>query len=118
MGADGYPVNVIRPDWEEETIPDVTEQNGTEVILWGVFASHRQIVYEDDFGDYSLHTITLCSVIEDIKKPYPHCILAEGDALVEDCGGPDEFENVMKALKDTVHPEHREIAEWVHSTWR
>lgn len=117
VDADGYPVNVIRPDWKEKTIPDVTEQNSTEVIVRDVFASHRQIVYEYDFGDYWLHTTALFRVIEDCKEPYPQCILAVGDAPMEDCGGPDGFEHVTNVLKDAAHPEHREIAAWVRSTW-
>ena len=30
----------------------------------------------------------------DIEGMYPTCILAVGDASIEDCGGPDEFEHV------------------------
>lgn len=113
----GYPVKIIRPDWEEETIPEVKVENSTEVTLRDVFDSRERIVYEYDFGDCWMHTIALCRVIEDCKEPYPHCILAVGDAPMEDCGGPDGFEYVKKALKDPDHPEHREISEWVRSTW-
>lgn len=56
-------------------------------------------------------------MIENCREPYPHCILAVGDAPMEDCGGPDGFEYVKKVLKDPNHPEHKEISEWVRSTW-
>ena len=117
VDADGYPAKVIRPDWEEETIPEVTVQNSTEVTLRDVFDSRERIVYEYDFGDCWMHTIALCRVIEVCKEPYPRCIMAVGDAPMEDCGGPDGFEFVKKVLKDPDHPEHREISEWVRSTW-
>ena len=29
----------------------------------------------------------------------------------------DGFEYVKKVLKDPNHPEHKEISEWVRSTW-
>ena len=117
VDAEGCPAEMIQPDWEEEIIPEVRVQNGTEVTLRDVFDSREQIVYEYDFGDGWTHTISLCRIIEDYKEPYPHCILAVGDAPMEDCGGPDGFEYVRNVLKDPAHPEHREISEWVRSTW-
>ena len=59
----------------------------------------------------------LCRVIEDCRETYPHCILAVGDAPMEDCGGPEGFAHVMEVLQDKNHPEHREISEWVRNTW-
>ena len=87
------------------------------MTLRDVFDSRERIVYEYDFGDCWMHTIALCRVIEVCKEPYPRCIMAVGDAPMEDCGGPDGFEFVKKVLKDPDHPEHREISEWVRSTW-
>lgn len=69
-----------------------------------------------DFGDGWLHTIDLCRAIEDCTDPYPHCVMAVGDAPMEDCGGPDGFRQVMAVLKDTKHPEYRETYEWVRGT--
>lgn len=113
----GYPARVIRSYWEEETIPEVKVENGTEVTLREVLTLQKKIAYEYDFGDGWMHTIELCRIIENCWEPYPHCILAVGDAPMEDCGGPDGFEYVKKVLKAPAHPEHREISEWVRSTW-
>ena len=64
-----------------------------------------------------MHTIELCHTIEDCPEPYPHCVMAVGDAPMEDCGGPDGFRQVMAVLKDKKHPEYQETLEWVRSTW-
>lgn len=113
----GFPAKIIQPHWEEsEEFPRVQVQSSTDVILRDVFSSRKRIVYEYDFGDGWIHTVELCRVIDDCREPYPHCILAVGDAPMEDCGGPDGFEYVKQVLKDPDHLEHREISEWVRST--
>lgn len=118
VDAEGFPVKIIRPYWEEfEEIPGVQVQSSPDILLRDVFPSRKRIVYEYDFGDGWIHTVELCRVIEDCREPYPHCILAVGDAPMEDCGGPEGFAHVMEVLEDKDHPEHQEISEWVRSTW-
>lgn len=118
VDTEGLPVKIIQPAWEGfEELPGVHVLHSTEVMLRDIFPSQKRIVYEYDFGDGWIHTVELCRVIENCREPYPHCILAVGDAPMEDCGGPDGFEYVKKVLKDPNHPEHKEISEWVRSTW-
>lgn len=118
VDADGYPTRVIQPQWDEmEVLPGVQVQDSLEVTLSDIFASQKRIVYEYDFGDGWLHIIELCRVIDDCRNPYPQCIMAVGDAPMEDCGGPDGFAHIMTVLNDPKHPEHKEISEWVQSTW-
>lgn len=118
VDSEGYPAKVIHPEWDGlEELPGVQVQNSTDVTLWEVFALRKKIVYEYDFGDGWIHTVELCRVIENCREPYPHCILAVGDAPMEDCGGPEGFAHVMEVLQDKDHPEHREISEWGRSNW-
>lgn len=118
MDEGGYPAKIVQPEWDEmDELPGVQVLSSTDVTLWEVFASQKRIVYKYDFGDGWLHTVELCRVIENYPEPYPHCVLAVGDAPMEDCGGPDGFAHVMTVLKDTKHPEHREISEWVRGMW-
>ena len=118
VDTEGFPTNIIQPDWEEfQDFPGVQTQSSTAVTLKDVFSSRMRIVYEYDFGDGWIHTIELCCVIADCRETYPHCILAVGDAPMEDCGGPEGFAHVMEVLQDKNHPEYREISEWVRSTW-
>lgn len=114
----GYAAQVICSGWNEtEGWENAQVLDSTKVTLREIFDSRKQIVYEYDFGDGWMHTIELCRIIEDCPEPYPHCILAVGDAPMEDCGGPEGFRQVMAVLKDKKHPEHRETLAWVRSTW-
>lgn len=118
VDADGYPAAIICPDWDGMEKPEsVQVQHSTKVMLRDVFPTRKRIVYEYDFGDGWTHIIDFCRVIEECPEPYPHCILAVGDAPMEDCGGPEGFRQVMAVLKDKKHPEHRETLAWVRSTW-
>lgn len=118
VDAAGRPTKTICPQWDAmEKLPGVQVQDSLEVTLRDVFASRKRVVYEYDFGDGWVHTIELCRVIDDCRKPYPHCVAAVGDAPMEDCGGPDGFAYVMAALADPKHPAHGEISEWVRSIW-
>ena len=118
VNADGYPTRIIQPKWDEvEELPGVEAQDSLEVTLSDIFVSRKRIVYEYDFGDGWLHTIDLCKVIDDCPNPYPQCIMAVGDAPMEDCGGPDGFAYITTVLNDPNHPEYQEISQWVQSTW-
>lgn len=114
----GYPTTIIHPDWDGmEEWENVRVLDSTKVMLRDVFCSQEQIIYEYDFGDGWRHAIELCRIIEDCPEPYPHCVMAVGDAPMEDCGGPEGFRQVMAVLKDPKHPEYRETQEWVRATW-
>lgn len=118
VDADGYPTRVLQPQWGEvEVLSGVQVQDSTEVTISDIFTSRKRIVYEYDFGDGWLHTVELCRVIDDCRNPSPQCIMAVGDAPMEDCGGPDGFAHIMEVLNNPKHPEHKEISEWVQSTW-
>lgn len=114
----GLPTEMIHPDWDGmEEWDNVQVLDSTKVMLCDVFPTRKRIVYEYDFGDGWTHIIDFCRVIEDCPEPYPHCILAVGDAPMEDCGGPEGFRQVMAVLKDKKHLEYRETLAWVRSTW-
>lgn len=116
--AVGHPINIIQPQWGEmDALPGVQIQDSLAVTLKDVFAAQKRIFYEYDFGDGWIHTTDLCRVIDDCQQPYPQCIMAVGDAPMEDCGGPDGFAHVMAALNDPKHSEHKGISEWVQSIW-
>lgn len=118
VDAEGYPVKIVQPERDElDELTDVQVLSSTDVTLQEVFASRKRIVYEYDFGDGWLHTIELCRVIENHPEPYPQCILAVGDAPMEDCGGPCGFAHILEVLSDSKHPEYREVTEWVRGTW-
>jgi pRiA4b ORF-3-like protein len=69
--------------------------------------------YEYDFGDGWMHLIT----VEDMwprteMHLVPHCIEDARACQPEDCGGVGGYENLLEALRDRRHPEHRELRAW------
>jgi len=113
------PIEIICLD-EVEDWGDLFEINRKESMIATLeeeFRIYPQIDYEYDFGDGWVHTIRLKRVIEDCPQPWPSCVLAIGDAPMEDCGGPYGFAQVMEALNDSSHPDHQETSDWVSGMW-
>ena len=70
--------------------------------------------YEYDFGDSWYHTIE----VEQIKSPepdvfYPRCVKGKRACPPEDCGGFWGYEELLSALADPKHPEHKNMREWI-----
>lgn len=115
----GYPTQIIHPKWgEPDDLWNVQVLDSTKITLKEVFAARKRIVYEYDFGDGWTHVIDLRRVIGDHPEPYPRCILAVGDAPMEDCGGPEGYAHLLEVLRDPKHPEYRELSAWAESPWR
>ena len=74
-----------------------------------------QFGYEYDFGDSWEHDIT----VEKILPPDPAaatialCLDGARACPPEDCGGIWGFHNLLKALKNPKHPEHKGMKEWL-----
>lgn len=110
----GHPVRVLHPDaWEDEE----AFEDSTQITLGEVFHDYKLVEYEYDFGDGWVHIIRLKQVIEDCADPYPRCIQAVGDAPMEDSGGPEGFAEIRMILQNPAHPSHKEISDWIRSTW-
>ena len=111
----GRPTKIIQPiDEEAEVFLDMSIKNieSTEITVEEVFALHKKIEYEYDFGDSWMHTIKLKKWIENCENPYPKCIDAIGESPEEDCGGSFGFEEKMEILDDPAHPYYRKIMAW------
>ncbi len=72
-----------------------------------------RFLYEQDFGDGSVHEV----VVERIVDPEPGltnpiCLTGERACPHYDSGGPPGYEDILKALSDPKHPEHREFLCW------
>jgi Plasmid pRiA4b ORF-3-like protein len=71
-------------------------------------------VYEYDFGDGWQHRVT----VEDIwtrteNDLVPRCLDGKRACPPEDCGGIGGYQNLIEALRDRRHPEHRQLRTWV-----
>ena len=70
--------------------------------------------YEYDFGDSWEHAI----VVEKIRPPapdvrYPYCLAGKRACPPDDVGGVWGYADFLKAIRNSRHPEHAEMLEWV-----
>ena len=70
--------------------------------------------YEYDFGDQWTHEL----LVENILSPeagvqYPLCLEGARACPPEDVGGTVGYENLLEAIHDPNHPQHREYLEWI-----
>ena len=69
--------------------------------------------YEYDFGDGWMHLITVEEMWPRTDLHLvPRCIEGARACPPEDCGGVGGYENLLEALRDRHHPEHRELRAW------
>ena len=97
----------------EADFPDLIDAFGVPVS--GVLKRPGQtITYTYDFGDHWEHKVQLNNHIDlDSNNKYPICISGEGNCPPEDCGGIHGFYYMLEILKDTKHPEFKDIKSWV-----
>lgn len=69
--------------------------------------------YEYDFGDGWEHKIVLEKILKNHKQKYPTCIDGKRNCPPEDCGGPFGYENLIDALTNSKHEDHKEMMEWI-----
>lgn len=73
-----------------------------------------QCLYEYDFGDSWLHQLVLERIIADpTSLEKLSCLDGRGACPPEDSGGVSAYEEWLKALKDTGHPDHEDAVEWL-----
>lgn len=71
--------------------------------------------YVYDFGDDWKHTITVEKIIPagDNRQAWNWtCLTGKGACPPEDCGGIHGYYQLLGALQDPKHPEHKEMKEW------
>lgn len=71
----------------------------------------RKFRYWYDFGDDWWHEIAVGKAAEG-DDAGPRLLAGEGACPPEDCGGPYGYAELLQALADPKHPEHRELREW------
>lgn len=75
--------------------------------------NQSSFLYEYDFGDGWSHLITVERVEEvEAGAPSPRCLAGARACPPEDCGGPHGYDDLLSALADPVHPEHKELRRW------
>jgi hypothetical protein len=90
----------------------VADENRTKLgeLIWTVEA---RLLYEYDFGDGWQHELLLEEVLFGEESFQQICVAGKRCCPPEDCGGPQGFAEVLKALQDANHPNHEEACEWL-----
>lgn len=74
----------------------------------------RKCVYVYDYGDCWEHDVMLEKIMPREKEvAYPRCIGGRRACPPEDSGGIAGYENLLEAIADPEHPEHRETMDWL-----
>ena len=68
-----------------------------------------RFVYAYDLGDGWEHDVQVLGRGDQL----PGCVGGEGACPPEDCGGPYGYTELLEALADRRHPEHRSMRTWV-----
>jgi hypothetical protein len=89
--------------------PGIKETSLANLVTQGV----EQFRYVYDMGDDWGHALHLESAPEaDSEAVYPRFIAGAGRCPPEDIGGLPGFYHFLKVMRNTRHPEHRELKEW------
>jgi len=115
--ADDKPVAKIVCDEAALDLPPPTLPMHLEgkVKLAQYLPSHTKIEYQYDFGDGWIHRIEVLQVIEDSTQATAICIAGQGDTPPEDVGGAAGYAEFLSVIKDTRHPEYRQLMQWAQS---
>ena len=72
-----------------------------------------RLLYEYDFGDSWQHDLLLEEVLLGDETFQQTCVAGKRCCPPEDCGGPQGFAELLRALQDANHPSHDEAREWL-----
>src|SRR6266849_6397366 len=72
-----------------------------------------KLQYEYDFGDGGQHELVLEQVLLGDESFHQICVAGVRYCPPEDCGGSPGFSELLQVLQDSMHPEHKDIREWV-----
>jgi len=73
-----------------------------------------KLIYEYDFGDARQHEIVLEEILPWPEHHLlPRCVAGERACPPENSGGYPGYEHLLAVLKDSLHPDHSGMREWV-----
>jgi DNA invertase Pin-like site-specific DNA recombinase len=108
----GVEYSMLMPDLGLDDLDMLDEQ---PVKLSKVITGEKfKFFYTYDFGDSWEHEVLVEKVLTaKADTDYPTCLKAKRACPPEDCGGSWGYQEFLEAIKDTDHPEHESMLEWV-----
>lgn len=90
-------------------------KNEARVMVKKVFSELGSVIlYEYDFGDGWEHKLELEKVIPHQEgEPLPRCLDGKRACPPEDSGGIGGYKHLLQVVRDSEHPDHRELSEWL-----
>ena len=100
------------PDPDDDCGPPTVDER--RIRLDTVASVGSTFGYLYDFGDGWSHRITVEKILPATSDtPVPACIGGRRACPPEDCGGPWGYGNLLEALDDPTHPDHRDLTGWL-----
>ncbi|KAG4079039.1 hypothetical protein HA402_001694 [Bradysia odoriphaga] len=119
---EGYdPYNFMEDDEQKEPEEKKAKKDiARNIIISSIFCNTdpaKRTITMDYGSDGWLHEITFVDMKQPDKKFYPKCIDGKNACPPEDCsGGPDAYRDILAALSDRKHAEHKETKEWMENS--
>lgn len=106
-------------DADEYALPD-PEYRGkiksSEVVSLARFVPKAGVrfFYTYDFGDNWEHEVLIEKILEPEKgQRYPVCVEGKRACPPEDCGSVPGYKDLLKAISNKKHPEHKSMMSWL-----
>jgi len=99
---------------QEQLMIEVRKPTGLKIDEY--LEKHKEIRYNYDFGDDWWFIVKLEEIVEDYYFGYPTLLDGAETAPPEDVGGIYGFYEFLRAYRDSNHPEHQEMKNWVEES--
>ena len=94
-------------DFKDETLDEEKFRLNQLVASEGA-----KFVYQYDFGDDWEHVLVVEKILADQKTDHPVCLAGARACPPEDCGGIWGYGELLQAVRDPKHKEHKELLDW------
>jgi len=105
-------VNLVCSEEAFDFEMDLPMQHERGIRLSEYIPEYKLVRYVYDFGDNWEHIIEVEEIIGDYDKNHPICLEGEGSSPPEDVGGDYGFEEFLKIIEDSNHPQHERMLKW------
>lgn len=103
----------VNPDGDDEFYGESSRDESTATVGELLPAVGSSMGYTYDFGDNWVLAIKLEKILANDGGQLPRCTAGRGMAPAEDSGGTWGWANIVQAVNDPQHEDHKEYREWL-----